>query len=357
METFLLKLRIFRTCGVLDLSYNHYTVKSLKWVSHLSSLIDLRLSGIDLSRAYDWLQMVNQLPSLKNLQLSYCMLREVMIITPSLSVVNSSTSLSILNLSNNNFSVPIYSWLFNLSNSLVHLDLPVNQFEGCVPELFGTMTGLTYLDLSRNVQLNGSIPKSFSQMTALTYLDLSHNKLKGAIPEIFGNMSALVYLDLGDNMLEGEIPKSISNACLLRTLRLDSNNLSGHLPHISFHQLKQLEILDISRNFVISEAGFSELSELYYLDLSFNSLALNIDSEWIPPFRLRYIYLGFCKLGPQFPKWLRTQNNYFFLDISNSGISDSVPNWFWNLSTAFQSVNLSNNHITGEIGNISLDFR
>lgn len=222
------------------------------------------------------------------------------------------------------------------------------------------MTGLTYLDLSRNVQLNGSIPKSFSQMTALTYLDLSHNKLKGAIPEIFGNMSALVYLDLGDNMLEGEIPKSIWNACLLRTLRLDSNNLSGHLPNSSFHQLKQLEILDISRNSlrgVISEAGFSELSELYYLDLSFNSLALNIDSEWIPPFRLRYIYLGFCKLGPQFPKWLRTQNNYFFLDISNSGISDSVPNWFWNLSTAFQSMNLSNNHITGEIGNISLDFQ
>ncbi|GMN41316.1 hypothetical protein TIFTF001_010538 [Ficus carica] len=346
---------------VLDLSNNHYTIKSLKWVSHLSSLIDLRLSGIDLGQAYDWLQMVNQLPSLKNLQLSYCMLREVMIMTPSHSVVNSSTSLSILNLSNNNFSVPIYSWLFNLSNSLVHLDLSVNQFEGCVPELFGTMTALTYLDLSRNVNLNGSIPKSFSQMTALTYLDLSHNKLKGAIfPEILGNMSALVYLDLGDNMLEGEIPKSIWNARLLRTLRLDSNNLSGHLPQSSFHQLKQLEVLDISRNSlrgVISEAGFSELSELYYLDLSFNSLALNIDSEWIPPFRLRYIYLGSCKLGPQFPKWLRTQNNYFFLDISNSGISDSVPNWFWNLSTAFQSMNLSNNQITGEIGNISLDFQ
>lgn len=78
---------------VLDLSNNHYTIKSLKWVSHLSSLIDLRLSGIDLGQAYDWLQMVNQLPSLKNLQLSYCMLREVMIITPSHSVVNSSTSL------------------------------------------------------------------------------------------------------------------------------------------------------------------------------------------------------------------------------------------------------------------------
>ncbi|EXB58197.1 putative LRR receptor-like serine/threonine-protein kinase [Morus notabilis] len=344
---------------VLDLGYNHYTINSLKWLSHLSSLIDLRLNGINLSKAYDWVQIVNQLPGLTTLELGYCNLRDV-VIPPSFSSVNSSaSSLSILNLSNNNLSVSVFSWLFNFSNSLVHLDLSVNQLEGSVPESFGKITALKLLDLSRNDKLSGSIPEAFSKMTALTYLDLSRDKFKGSIPEIFFNISSLEYLDLGDNMLEGELPKSIWNLSMLRTLRIASNNLSGNLPQTSFQKLKQLERLDISRNSlggVISEASFSELSELHYLDLSFNSLALNIHSEWIPPFRLRNIFLGSCKLGPQFPKWLRTQKNYSFLDISNSGISDSIPNWFWNLSNGFQSMNLSNNQLNGEIGNISLDL-
>lgn len=232
---------------------------------------------------------------------------------------------------------------------------------GIIPEAFGKMTALTHLDLSYN-QLNDIIPEAFCKMTALTYLDLSANQLSGTIPDqAFGNMTALEYLDLGHNILEGEIPISIWGINTLHTFRLDSNRLQGRLSEASFPQLKQLEELDLSRNSFqgeLSGAHFSNISNLHYLDLSFNSLSLNIhDSDWIPPFRLAYILLGSCKLGPQFPKWLQTQKDYFVLDISNSGISDSIPNWFWDLSNRVTHVNLSHNQMTGEIGSVFLELQ
>ncbi|KAL5573049.1 hypothetical protein UlMin_022646 [Ulmus minor] len=61
-------------------------------------------------------------------------------------------------------------------------------------------------------------------------------------------------------------------------------------------------------------------------------------------------------MAPQFPKWLRTQKNYSYLDISNVGISDFIPNWFWDLSTQFTYLNLSNNQIRGTIHNPSSDL-
>jgi len=57
--------------------------------------------------------------------------------------------------------------------------------------------------------------------------------------------------------------------------------------------------------------------------------------------------------GPTFPKWLQTQNNFFYLDISNVGISDMVPRVFWEklaLRNMFL-VNISNNNLHGIIPN------
>jgi hypothetical protein len=84
----------------------------------------------------------------------------------------------------------------------------------------------------------------------------------------------------------------------------------------------------------MSEAHFSNLSKLTVLDLTDNSLALKFESNWAPTFQLFGIFLSSCNLGPHFPQWLRNQNNFVSLDISGSGISDTIPNWFWNLSNS-----------------------
>ncbi|CAN6566121.1 unnamed protein product [Malus baccata var. baccata] len=304
----------------LDLSYNNFTsVANLNsWLPRLSSLTYLDLSWSNLSISYDWLEAIDMLPKLTNLSLSSCGLHSPLIHSSTLFIINSS-------------------------KSLVHLDLSYNQLTGSIPHVLGNMSSLVHLDLSRN-------------------------QLVGSIPHVLGNLSSLVLLDLSLNQLDGSIPQSFSKLCNLQELHLSNNTLSGQLswllqiPMSACSVQNSLNTLDLRMNAlegVVSESHFSNLSRLTSLDLSSNSLALSFNSNWVPPFQLRYIYLGSCKMDPHFPKWLQTQISYQVLDMSNTGISDILPSWFWDRLFRYPekgvymqiSINLSNNQIRGIIPN------
>ena len=118
----------------------------------LPLLQHLDMSGVDLSKASDWLQLTNTLPSLFDLRLSYCQLPFI----PPTPTVNFSSLLT-LNLSGNHFeNTLIPSWIFGLRN-LVSLDLSENYFQGPIPIDLQNMTSLRQLDLSLN-NFNSSIP-------------------------------------------------------------------------------------------------------------------------------------------------------------------------------------------------------
>ncbi|CAL9007308.1 unnamed protein product [Prunus brigantina] len=228
--------------------------------------------------------------------------------------------------------------LLNSSKSLVHVDLNKNSLDSSIfqwlPGSIGQMSNLVDLDLSEN-KLSGRIPESIGQMSNLAYLHLSENKLSGRIPESIGQMSNLVYLQLLENKLSERIPESIG-------------------------QMSNLEIMDLGMNSfegVISETHFSKLSKLRFLDLSSNSLVLNFSFDWVPPFQLLEIRLGSCKMGPYFPKWLRNQKSYDWLDISDAGISDTIPTWFWDLRNGIVLKDLSRNQIRGNLrSELACDF-
>jgi EIX receptor 1/2 len=81
-----------------------------------------------------------------------------------------------------------------------------------------------------------------------------------------------------------------------------------------------LQVLDVSSNSLeddVTEYHLSNLSILHQLDLSFNSLSLKFSLAWVPPFHLDTIGLSSCKLGPAFPRWLQTQKNFSWLDMSD----------------------------------------
>eukprot|EP00258_Populus_trichocarpa_P026677 XP_024442696.1 receptor-like protein EIX2 isoform X3 [Populus trichocarpa] len=341
----------------LDLSYSFdASVENLGWLSHLSSLEHLDLSGSDLSKVNDWLQVVTNLPRLKDLRLNQCSLTDI--IPSPLSFMNSSKFLAVLHLSNNNLSSAIYPWLYNLSNSLADLDLSGNQLQGLVPDGFRKMSALTNLVLSRN-QLEGGIPRSLGEMCSLHTLDLCHNNLTGELSDLTRNLygrteSSLEILRLCQNQLRGSLT-DIARFSSLRELDISNNQLNGSiLESIGF--LSKLDYFDVSFNSLqglVSGGHFSNLSKLKHLDLSYNSLVLRFKSDWDPAFQLKNIHLSSCHLGPCFPKWLRTQIKVRLLDISSASISDTVPNWFWNLLPKLAFLNISHNLMRGTLPDFS----
>ncbi|GKV21724.1 hypothetical protein SLEP1_g31678 [Rubroshorea leprosula] len=307
----------------LDLSVN--SVDNLEWLSHLSFLKYLDLSGIDLRKVNNWLQVVNKLPHLTNLQLNSCNLLDI--IPQPLPMNNTSTSLAVLELSYNNLTATMFQWLFNFSNTLVYLDLFHNQLQGLIPEAFGNMIFLEELYLGANL-FEGGIQKSFGNMCKLRLLYLSYNNLKGMLPEFFGNLSGCLELTLEtlsiyDNKFMGPLPNAIRNFSSLKELYLAFNRLNGTVPNC-IGLLSELETFHISGNSfngVITERHISQSSS-----------------------------------SPKFPKWLQTQRNFMILDISRNEISDSIPDWFWEISSGADQINISSNRIYGILPYFSMKF-
>ncbi|XP_074321404.1 receptor-like protein EIX1 [Silene latifolia] len=360
----------------LDLSSNiNLRAESLGWLSRLRLLRELDLSDIDLSTtANAWLSIVNNLPFLQELHLANCKLS---LNSPlSLSYINSSTTLVVLSLSHNNLNdTSIFEWLLNLSGletSLTYLDLSENQMFG--NNLQSSQRSMKRLDNLCSLQtlnledtnLNykfSDIIQSFSKCPhkALLSLRLSGNQVWGSIPDNIGAFSSLRELDVDDNQLNGTINESLGKLTMLKILDLSSNNLHGTISQ-SLWKLTMLETLDLSSNYlngIITTTHLSNIPKLRYLGLSSNpEIVVNISADWIPPFQLDELRLSSCKIGPYFPRWITTQKNLSWLDISNASISGTIPISFWNSSVCLgiRYLDMSHNMFNGTIPDVSISF-
>ncbi|CAL5370254.1 unnamed protein product [Camellia sinensis] len=348
----------------LDLSFqfNDSNVNDLRWISSLSSLKYLNLGGVDLSKAASyWLQTVNTLPSLSELHMPQCALLNL---PPSLPSIN-FTSLSLLDLSNNGFNSTIPHWLFNLS-TLAQLDLSKNYFiGGQLSRSLGKLCNLQMLQLSYN-NITGEVTefiKSLSRCpdSRLETLDLGNNQLTGNLPNSLGFLKNLQSLLLWNNLFKGSIPNSIGNLSSLEELYLSNNQMMGSIPQ-NLGQLSSLVVLELSENSwegVVTEAHFANLSNLREISIFKGSpnisMIFNISSDWIPPFKLTYINIRSCQLGPKFPTWLRNQSELNTLVLNNARISDTLPDWFWKLDLQLSDLEVSYNTLSGPVPN-SLRF-
>ncbi|KAF8670871.1 hypothetical protein HU200_050136 [Digitaria exilis] len=159
----------------------------------------------------------------------------------------------------------------------------------------------------------------------LQEIDFHGANLTGHIPVWIGNLTRLTYLDISRNMLIGDVPSGIGALSGLTYLSLGLNNFSG----------------------VLSKEHFSSLVNLEYLNLSQNSLKLDVSKDWVPPFKLKEGHFGSCVLRPQFPTWLRWQAGIDNLDISNTRINDVLPHWFWVVVSNASTLDLSRNQLSG----------
>ncbi|XP_052723502.1 receptor-like protein EIX2 isoform X3 [Vigna angularis] len=283
-------------------------------------------------------------------------------------------ALSTLDMSDNNLSDELSLIIHHLSGCakylIKELHLEGNHISGTLPDL-STFSVLKSLDLSFN-QLNEKITEGTKLPFQLEYLSIASNYLEGGISKSFGNACALSTLHMRNNNLSDELSTIIHHlsGCTkysLQELSLEGNQINGLIVdgnmlngeiHKDIQFPPHLENLDMHWNSlygVFTDHHFVNVSKLSYLDLSDNSLTLTFTQNWVPPFQLRSIRLRSCMLGPAFPKWLQTQNEFIDLDISNATILDMVPRWFWaklTLGNIF-SIDISNNGLYGIIPNFS----
>ncbi|XP_061342036.1 receptor-like protein EIX2 [Gastrolobium bilobum] len=311
----------------LDLSYNYdILIPNLHWIFRLSSLQYLNLGGLDLHKAINWLQSVAMLPSLVELHLQSCQLEDI---HPSLQYAN-FTSLQVLDLAHNHFISELPSWLFNLSSHISHIDLSQNSIHGQLSQILPNHRSIKSLVLSDN-NLDGPIPDWIGQLEQLQELDLSHNSFSGPIPTILGNLSSLIVLNFCSNNLNGNLPESLGQLFNLDTLRVGDNSLTG----------------------IVSERNLLSLSNLKHLFLSSPALIFDFDPEWVPPFQLKGIDLGY--VNDKLPSWLFTQSSLKILTISDSNASFEPLDKFWNFATQLEILSLGNNTINGNMSNVLLN--
>ncbi|KAL1103306.1 hypothetical protein V6Z11_D05G430300 [Gossypium hirsutum] len=353
-----------------------------------SSLRSLSLAGCDLQGKFP--KNIFDLPNLNLLNLGD---NQNLNLDPL--EFNRSSNVEHLDLSSMSFSTEFIDSVDNLQ-ALKYLDLSQNQLNGQIPRSFGNLLQLTHLDLSQN-QLSGQILRSLGNLLQLTHLDLGWNKLSGQIPLSILNLTQLEYMKISNNSLQGSIPNKVTAFPNLIYLYLDDNLLNGTLPswlytapslktvylsqnqfsgHIKEFQSKSLELIALENNKlqgplpssifqllnlahlllssnnlsgVIEFRMFSNLSNLKYLDLSYNSLSLTSNTtstvNHILP-NLTDLLLSSCNLS-EFPQFLKGLKSLESLDLSCNKIEGNIPQWTQEVGNdSLTYLNVSHNSLT-----------
>ncbi|KAL6127935.1 hypothetical protein ACLB2K_071296 [Fragaria x ananassa] len=272
---------------------------------------------------------------------------------PCSSTPHNIISLREISLFHNQLTNPIPEWLLN-NKDLTLLDLGSNLFSGPIPGGIANMTSLKVFHLEVN-SFTSTIPEWLYSFHNLESLYISSNHLHGEISSSIGNLTSIIYLELGYNQFEGTIPNSLGNLSALESLDFSANQFHGTLPK-TIGQLKRLTELDISSNSfegVVTEAHFTHLTSLKSFRAVGNSMTLKTSRDWLPPFQLGSMWLDHWHLGLELPLWLRTQTQLQSLSLSGTGISGTIPTWFWNISSHLSYLNLADNQFHGEIQYIS----
>ncbi|KAL2334669.1 hypothetical protein Fmac_015882 [Flemingia macrophylla] len=317
------------------------------WIFGLEKLVSLTLNNNDIHSPFP--DGIQNLTLLQNLDLSYNSF--------SSSIPHSLYGLQclkLLNLANNDLQGTIVDALGNLT-SLIELDLSYNELDGKIPTSLGNACNLRDLRFS-HLKLNQQV-NEITEILApcishvLTTLVASSSQLSGNLTNQFGVFENIVALDFSNNTICGKLPRSFGKLSSLEFLDLSKNQFSRN-PFEYLGSFSKLLYLDISDNHfqgVVNEDGLTNLTSLKEFYANGVNLSLRVSSNWLPSFQLTNLYMSFWQLGPSFPSWLQSQKKLEYIDLSNTCISDSIPTWFWKAFSKASYLNLTHNHIHGEL--------
>ncbi|GLJ13482.1 hypothetical protein SUGI_0213340 [Cryptomeria japonica] len=313
--------------------------------------------------------------------------------------VGNMSSLTSLHLRGNKIEGVLPPAIGNMS-SLTHLDLSYNSLRGNIPwSSLGGLLKLSTLQLDSN-QLNGSLPYNFGNLSSLEVLCLHDNYLNGTFLlsqlEGFTKISELElsnnfltiemnsnwipkfqlqYLYLSSCNMHGDFPTFISTQYTIEIIDLSNNYLSGNFPewlwdltflqrlNLSYNQFGgplsskfsafDAQYVDLHRNKLQGNI-FMPHPNVQFLDMSENQFE-SISKEKMNkygPSRLIYLSLANNSISGVFPHSICEDPQLEVLDVSKNKITGNFFASFGNCSTTLKVLNLENNHLEGETGNI-----
>ncbi|XP_010534090.1 PREDICTED: receptor-like protein kinase HSL1 [Tarenaya hassleriana] len=180
-------------------------------------------------------------------------------------------------------------------------------------------------------------------------ISLANKSLSGSISPVIFTLRSLSTLRLPLNSISGMIPLAIVDCTSLRVLNLSSNRLSGKVPDLS--PLKSLEILDLSKNFLVGEfqSWIGNLTQLVSLGLGNNHYEVGEIPESIGNLKnLTWLFLAHSHLQGQIPESIFDLISLDTFDISRNAISGDFPSSITRLVN-LTKIEFYHNRLTGEI--------
>ncbi|KAJ0925101.1 putative leucine-rich repeat-containing, plant-type, leucine-rich repeat domain superfamily [Helianthus annuus] len=370
---------------VLSLGSFHYEpfettgMANMKWLSSLGMLHHLDMSGVDLSQATDWLQVINTLPSLLQLHLSRCELSN-------LHIFRNLTSLELLHVAWNDFmnSSSIFQELSGvvteahfiklvslkyLKGSANKLILRLQVANWIPPFQLGTLflrnwvlgpqfplwlqsqKDLEKLDIS-NTCISSPMPESFFRsFSMLRYLNMSNNHIQG--PLTFSGIPAtLEFIDISSNGFWGSLHPFLcsSGVTSMIVLNLGNNNLSGDIPEC-WDKWSWLEFLNLENNSLSGEIPrtLGSLRNLHHLNMHGNKISGRLHSSLMNLTELDVLQLGRNELNGSIPTWIGTKLTLLrILNLRSNRFDGNIPHELCH-SIHIQILDLAHNNLSGNI--------
>jgi len=206
-----------------------------------------------------------------------------------------------------------------------------------IPEAFGKLATLTFLDLSNN-QLE-ALPDSVAGLTNLEALYLSSNMLV-SLPDYIGLLKSLKVLNVSANKLKA-LPDSISRCSALIELDTSFNQLT-YLPTNIGNELVNLQKFFVHLNKLRSlPSSICEMESLRVLDVHFNELrSLPLAIGKLQNLEILNASSNFSDLTT-IPDTIGDLTNLVDLDLSNNQIKE-LPCSFGRLNN-LKKLNLDQN--------------
>ncbi|KAJ0982048.1 hypothetical protein J5N97_010303 [Dioscorea zingiberensis] len=281
------------------------------------------------------------------------------------------TNLHTLDLTLNRLEGSIHSNFPALCQSLVTLNISLNNFTGDIKGCFDECLSLQYLDVSYN-HFTGDLQRGFANLREfyasennitgeiivetfgadcnLEVLDLSSNKLRGVFPDSISNCLRLTSLNVRANKFTGPIPSSIGALSELQSLYLGTNGFDRDVPE-ELLQCSNLVFLDLSNNNFGGDVQnlFGRFASLRFLLLHGNSYKGGIETSGVLRLlNIQRLDLSYNNFSGELPSEIDGLKNLKFFILAGNNFSGRIPPEYGNI-TGLQALDLSYNRLTGPI--------